>query len=192
MVGHQAAVVSMHLGAAELHLASDPAATAKDLVAARAGVQGVLRETQRILEILRLTPGEDGVVPLADQLHLEALIDSFKRAGLPIEASLDQLPDDAAADVNAALYRTVEEALTNAQKHGTGTTRISLRIERSEVHLEVRNPVDPALPVPSRRGYGLVGMRERVTSAGGTLREYIQHGEFVLHVSMRLDAGPIR
>jgi signal transduction histidine kinase len=192
VVGHQAAVVSMHLGAAELHLATDPEATAKDLKAARSGVQAVLRETQRILEILRVGPGEDGALPVADQPHLLALVDSFRRAGSPIEADLDPLPAETTPDVSAALYRTMQEALTNAQKHGTGPTVIRLTVQPSTVQLQVTNPVKAPGKVPTKGGYGLIGMQERVSAAGGTMKTSTNDATFLLEVSMRLDGRPLR
>ncbi|MCC6496717.1 MAG: histidine kinase [Propionibacteriaceae bacterium] len=193
MVGHQTAVVSMHLGAAELHLATDTSAVATDLAAARAGVQAVLRETQRILEVLRPAPGEESaVVPLADHSHLEALIDSFRNAGSAIEADLDDLPEDTAADVAAALYRTVQEALTNAQKHGRGTTRLHLAVRPPTITLTATNGLPPSGVSTPGGGYGLVGMRERVTAAGGTLATSSQDGTFRLTVELRTDGKKVR
>lgn len=191
MVGHQTAVVSMHLGAAELHVRSDPGAAATDLAAARGGVQAVLRETQRILEVLRAGPGEDDLIPLADQAHLEALVQSFRDAGVSIDAKLDQLPGDATGDVGAAVYRAVQEALTNAQKHGTGTASVQLSVQQPRIELTVTNPIRTRKDRLSSGGYGLVGMRERVSAAGGTMHVTTEHEQFIVQVSLRGDGRTI-
>ena len=190
MVGHQAAVVSMHLGAAEVHLAGDPEAAARDLSAARAGVQGVLRETQRILEVLRGSPADD-TAPTADGTHLATLVESFRRAGHPIDAQLVDLPGNTAAEVGAALYRCLQEALTNAERHGSGITTVRLRESQGLVNLTVTNQASER-PGAGREGHGLVGMRERVTAAGGTLTATGRSGTFTTNATLRLDGGPVR
>ncbi len=75
----------------------------------------------------------------------------------------------------------LEEALTNALKHGTGTAQVSIEYGASSLMLRVVNST-PTLVVAGRRargrtdgaaqggGHGLVGMRERTTAVGGTLR----------------------
>lgn len=190
MVGHQVAVVNMHLGAAEVHLATDADATRSDLEAARGGVQGVLRETQRILEILRGTPTADDLAPSADHRSVPALLDSFAAAGMPLDTHLDQLPDDISPDVSAALYRTAQEAVTNAHKHGTGTIFVRLNRAGTLVDLTVSNPTGRPSATPG--GLGLVGMRERVTSAGGMLDVSPSSERFTIRATMRLDGKRVQ
>ena len=65
----------------------------------------------------------------------------------------------------------VQEALTNAHKHGGGTATVSLRFDDEGLKVAVVNPVSAAAGGTDalRDGYGLVGMRERVEAVGGTL-----------------------
>jgi signal transduction histidine kinase len=77
----------------------------------------------------------------------------------------------AAADL--AAYRIVQESLTNAQKHGAGgDTRVRLAHDSDALHIEVHNRGGRPSPVetPSSGGHGILGMTERATSLGGTLR----------------------
>jgi signal transduction histidine kinase len=73
-------------------------------------------------------------------------------------------------EIEGTVYRLVQEALSNTAKHG-GTDRASVRVVEQDGHIaiEVRDEgrgFDPAEP---RRGFGLLGMRERVELTGGTL-----------------------
>lgn len=167
-VGHQIAVLNMHLGAAEVRLppgeASDPAR--KQIRAARQGVQGVLTETQRILEILRISP-EETLAPTADFAHLPDLVESFRNGGLDVDADICEEPSGLAAEVGAACYRVVQESLTNAHKHGDGHVRLRVARQDDDLTISVSN-VARNSPGPGS-GFGLVGMRSRVESVNGIL-----------------------
>ena len=71
--------------------------------------------------------------------------------------------------VQLALFRLVQEGLTNAQRYGVG--RASLRVERSPeaVDVTIENPVEGDAGPAAGSGYGLLGMRERVAAVGGTV-----------------------
>ena len=80
--------------------------------------------------------------------------------------------------VGYAGYRVVQEALTNARRHGGSVSRVDVRVHRAQDRLEVEvlddgdgpsTPADSSEPSPGSPGHGLVGMRERVASHGGTL-----------------------
>lgn len=78
------------------------------------------------------------------------------------------------ADAALALYRTAQEAVTNARKHAPGKgTRVELRYDADKVRLTVTNALaeaDAARPLTnSGGGFGLSGLRERMELAGGTL-----------------------
>jgi signal transduction histidine kinase len=94
------------------------------------------------------------------------------RAGLEVETDMpdadegERLP----AAIETTVYRTAQEALTNVLKHADATrARLELRIADGSVELEVADDgggFDPGAPTA---GFGLLGMRERVELAGGTL-----------------------
>lgn len=127
-----------------------------------------VQQLRRSLETLR---GESpdprhqpGIEAIAD------LVELSRRGGLA--ASLDENGPRRAVsdDVAVTAYRVVQEALTNTRKHARATdVRVSLRW--SDQLLTVRVSDDGAGPVRAKPGgYGLLGMRERVTANGGTLR----------------------
>jgi signal transduction histidine kinase len=70
--------------------------------------------------------------------------------------------------VDFAAYRILQEALTNAHKYGVGTASLTIRYTGDVLVLEVVNRI-AAERVPTRSGYGIVGMRERAATAGGSL-----------------------
>ena len=165
MIGHEIAVVSMRLGSAEVHLPDAPDLVAADLGAARTSIQTVLRETQRLLAVLR-APGEgpQAAEPVADAGQLPALVARCEESGLRVDATLPDMPP-LSVEVSRAAYRIVQETLTNAAKHGTGEVVLTVSVDGAWLRIEAVNATT------SRRsgsGFGLVGMRERAASVGGT------------------------
>ncbi len=74
--------------------------------------------------------------------------------------------------VSTALYLIAAEAVTNATRHASGATSVSVDVTtpRSQVHLRVHDDGEACTPSPSHAGYGLRGMAERASLLGGTLR----------------------
>ncbi|MCW8099177.1 sensor histidine kinase [Streptomyces tauricus] len=115
----------------------------------------------------------DGRGPLPGLDGLAALAEAARTAGAKVE--LDVHADGVPPSVGAAAYRIVQEALTNAVRHGGRddlTVRVGLRT--AEGALRVRVTDDGVGPrgtgaTDGTPGFGLVGMRERARSVGGTL-----------------------
>ncbi|WEO76577.1 histidine kinase [Cryobacterium sp. SO2] len=168
-IGHEIAVVNMHLGAAEVHLPPEAQASRADLAAAQRSVQAVLRETQQILRILRVGSEADDLAPTPEHGRIPALIESYRQAGLTVEATLGDLSLPLPPQVSAAAYRITQEALTNAHKHGTGTVSVRLgTTDPGALIIEVVNMRRPgATGSALGGGHGLVGMQERAASIGG-------------------------
>jgi signal transduction histidine kinase len=127
-------------------------------------VLGVLREDEDVTAPPEPVPGLGQV---------DELIESFRGAGLRVtwrqSGQIYPLP----APVDVAAYRMVQESLTNAHKHGGDVVRIQLWFRPGELTIEVDNDAGPsrrAGRTPTGTGYGLLGMRERVSAAGGTMR----------------------
>lgn len=168
IVGHEVALISMHLGAAEVHLPPGADAAKADLEAARAGVQSVLRETQHVLGALRFG-GDETTAPAADYARIIQLVEASQAAGLDVEATVDPAPAGLPLTVGVAAYRIVQELLTNAQRHGTGTVSLRVAADGRAVTIEAVNVRADGPRGGSGGGHGLVGMRERAASVGGTL-----------------------
>ena len=118
-----------------------------------------------------------GVRPaVLDDLGLAAAIvdlaDHMGTAGLTVETAIDERLDAVPPALQTTAYRVVQESLANARKHaGTERVRVEVRLVADELHVQVED--DGAgfdVEEARRRGFGLVGMTERVRLVGGTIR----------------------
>jgi len=186
MIGHELAALSLQIGAAEVHLSSDPAAAGDDLAGARRHIQTVLAETQRVLTVLR--EPDEKVWVIADFSQLPALVEETRLAGLEVEASWPNSPPTLTPEASRAAYRIVQEALTNATKHGTGTVSLNVVIEDATLRITTVNLTGPPIE-DAHQGYGLVGMRERAASVGGTVETRLDGNLFWLIATLPLLDG---
>jgi signal transduction histidine kinase len=182
VIGHQVAMLSVHLGVAEIGLPSDAESSRQALVSARSSARTVVAETQRILSLLRRGDSvaeAEALQPTPGLGGLEGLIASFESIGLSIDSSVD-FPDKVMEPgVEVTVYRIVQEALTNSYRHGTGTTRVKLRESDGFIEVLVENLISEApRGANAGSGLGLVGMRERVVSCGGRLSIDADDGRF--------------
>ncbi|OMG18392.1 histidine kinase [Actinomyces naeslundii] len=128
---------------------------------------------------------ESGVAASGHEDRLELLrepVRQAQRAGLPVTLETDPT-DRIPAATAQVLHRVVQESLTNVLRHAPGAdTRVLLRTEMGRVALVVENTPAPHPPGPQasdahvgdgedgpvHRGFGLIGMRDRVTDLGGS------------------------
>jgi signal transduction histidine kinase len=180
VVAHRMAVVNVQAGVAEHLLRARPDDAAAALRIVRSSAQAALDNLGSILNLLRSAgASDDSVEPAPTLTELTALIDSYRDAGLAVEYETSGAPRPLADTTQLALYRTVQEALTNAHKHGDGHVRLRISHAADGVAVELINPVavpsvgDDVTPrsgaAGDAGGFGLTGMRERVLAAGGSL-----------------------
>uniref|UniRef100_UPI002028A9E0 sensor histidine kinase n=1 Tax=Actinotalea sp. C106 TaxID=2908644 RepID=UPI002028A9E0 len=131
-----------------------------------------LADMRRVLGVLHEDAPPD---PQPGSPDLGELVERFRTAGLGVRTAglTTDLPED--AGFRLAVYRVVQEALTNALRHAPGTRPVELTLQRDEhaVTIEVRDH-GPAVPVTEPAategsGRGLIGMRERAGVYGGTV-----------------------
>lgn len=169
-VAHSIAAINVQAGAAERHLRADPARAEESLRQVRGASRAVLAELRDIVAVLRSTqPAEDDdLAGRASASGIPALLADARSRGDVVRADVDLELDGVDPATGAALYRVVQEALTNAHRHGDGDVTLTIHDEGDAIVLVVVNlvAVRAARPVG---GYGLVGMRERVEQTGGRL-----------------------
>ncbi|WP_405863841.1 sensor histidine kinase [Streptomyces sp. NBC_00005] len=185
VIGHQVAMLSMHLGAAEIGLPEDAESSRQSLVSARSSARTVVVETQRILALLRLgddISDDEALRPTPALSGLGGLIASFESIGLDVHPSLDIPAGFVEPSVGVTVYRVVQEALTNAYRHGEGAATVDVRERDGRISVTVENRVGHSLGGSgSGSGLGLVGMRERVESSSGRLTIDSDDGRFRVH-----------
>jgi signal transduction histidine kinase len=168
VLAHSLGVIVVQAEAAEEALRLRPDLAPESLRAIQRTGREALVEIRRVVGVLR----EDEAVrePTPGAAAVEALVRRVNAAGLPVElevrGSVEALP--AAPDL--AVYRIVQESLTNTLKHADAS-KARVRIDRrpDRVSVEVTDDGRGA-PSASRDGpgNGLRGMQERITALGGT------------------------
>lgn len=166
LVGVQTSVAAHVLAADPERLDRETMAKALDDIAETCRTaRGEVRTT---LEVLRENDSADGRGPLPGLDGLPDLVETARLAGARVEQTVRVR--QAPPAVGAAAYRIVQEALTNAVRHAgpEPAVRVDLYDDEGALHLSVTD--DGTGPVPGGTpGFGLIGMRERARSVGGTL-----------------------
>jgi signal transduction histidine kinase len=173
LLSHNLSVMNVQTGAA-LHLLHDDPDTAEQaLTAARDAGRTVLDELRDMLAVLRQGTSDDdaprGALPTVDDLP--ALVDTMRAAGLATTWTESGERRPVASPVSLAAYRIVQEALTNAAKHGSGSATLAVRWNRDALMITVTNPVPALVPQQDQpsTGHGLIGMHERAIANGAVL-----------------------
>jgi signal transduction histidine kinase len=134
----------------------------------------VIAETQRILVLLRRendTLDDEALRPTPSLSGLDRLIASFQGIGLEVHTDIGPLTGLVEPSVEVTVFRVVQEALTNAYRHGAGAANVALHEQNRRICVTVENRVArPGHASPPGSGLGLMGMRERVESSNGHLR----------------------
>lgn len=198
VVGHHIAGVGLHAGAARRLVRTDPDAAAEAMATVESSAADAVAQLRGLLGALRMPEGHDASTddagtddatatpraagrapdrsPGPSLADLPALLEHM-RDRLDVELTTASEPPGALEDVppavGAALYRVVQESLTNVRRHSTAdSARVALRCVRhgSSPHVEVE-VTDSGRPRNGTSGSGLgqLGIRERVAGLGGTV-----------------------
>ncbi|WP_193103561.1 sensor histidine kinase [Brachybacterium sp. FME24] len=194
VVAHQVSGIVVQAQAAIAVDRTDPEQLAEAFSAIESAGTEALSGMRRMVGAIRDESDRDDplIVPygLAD---VPALIDRFdperKHTTLDLQDNRSPVPPG----VGETAYRVVREALTNVRRHAPeGTTRVSVREVDGELALDISNDGVRARPVePDSKGFGLMGMAERVTTLGGTMRAGA-HGSDCWRVQVTLPLERVR
>jgi signal transduction histidine kinase len=168
-VAHHVSAMVIRAQAGRVVAGTDPAAAVEAL-------EGVEEEGARTLEEMRamvatLRDGGAGaeLAPPAGVADLERLLRApggRLRVELGLDGELDALPPA----VDAAVYRIVQESVTNAMRHAVDATQVVVRVTGEPQRVRVTVCDDGTRAGRGRDGYGLAGLRERAALLGGQLR----------------------
>jgi signal transduction histidine kinase len=202
IVSHNVSVMVIQAAAARHVLTEEGNEAEAALLAVESAGRNTMTELRHLLGLLApSSTGKDDLElsPQPSLSRLSPLIDRIAFAGLPVEVRISGEPRPLPSGVDLTAYRIIQEALTNALKHGDGTkAEVTVRYAEHYLRVEVlnsgpsvlsaaRNPptrptrpvtspsesADPSEPVASgdsaAGGRGLLGLRQRVAVFGGDL-----------------------
>ncbi len=169
VVAHSISVMVVQAGGARRILANDPERAEQAAARIRAAGTDALAEMHILLGVLESAP--DGAAPPTLD-GLEQLVARTRAAGLPVSLEVTGERRSLSPGAELAVYRVVQEALTNAMKHaGSATTlvRFAWGEDALEISVADRGDGGPS-PQLAGAGHGLMGMRERLRVYGGEVR----------------------
>ena len=176
IVAHHLTVMTTLAEAAVATSATSPEQSTEVMRSVAATGRQALADTRKLLGVLRQHSGHDtgdSLQPVPDLTQLDTLIDQVRSAGLATTLEIRGQPPDMPAGVQLAVYRLVQEALTNTLKHGGAGARASVRLDFRPGELRVDVDDDGAgttAPASAGAGSGLPGMQERIRAYGGDVR----------------------
>ena len=188
LVSHQVSLIAMQAGA--LQVSTDDADARETAVTIRKLSVKTLDELRQLVGTLR-TNGVD------DEIGLDTLAELVHESAVQADLSLNLGGRTPPGPVANAVYRTVQEALTNVRKHAAQAhTTVAVQADGDRLNVEVRNdaPPVPAVarggmimrPLPSG-GHGLLGLRERAELLGGSFEAGpVGRGGFLVRASFPL------
>jgi signal transduction histidine kinase len=172
VVSHGLSVVVLPAMAAQAGLRNgDPIEAGRHLDALEAAARDAIGEMRRMLGLLHTDDLVQASTPVARLREVPDLVARARDTGLVVEDDVRICSTELPAGLELAVYRIVQEALTNAAKHAPGAhVQLTVRVDAHEAVVEV---VDDGGAASRARvngaGQGLVGMAERVAMYGGTL-----------------------
>jgi signal transduction histidine kinase len=176
IVAHHLTVMTTLAEAAVAASATAPDRATEVMRSVAATGRRALADTRLLLGILRQRPGQEpgvGMQPVPDLSQLGILIEQVRSAGLDTTFEINGQPPDLPAGTQLAVYRIVQEALTNTLKHGGTGARASVRLSFLPGQLQVDVNDDGAgnsVPPHPAGGSGLLGMQERIRAYGGHMQ----------------------
>jgi signal transduction histidine kinase len=171
VVAHNVSVMVVQADGATYALDQDPEAARKALLAISQTGRTALTEMRRMLGVLRSADDAGTYAPQPGIEQLGDLLEQVRSTGLPVSLKIEGVPREMPTGLALAVYRIVQESLTNTRKHGGSQVRASVGLIYTDDCLVLRivdNGRGAGAPGDGM-GHGLVGMRERVSVFGGTL-----------------------
>jgi signal transduction histidine kinase len=178
-VAHAMSIVVLQARGARRVLEHDPQAATEALDVIESTASVALAEMRSMVDVLREPGDAAALAPPPSLRHLEPLVARVRDAGLPVDVTIEGVPVTLPPGMDAAAYRIVQEALTNALAHaGPATASVVIRYDDDRLELEIGDTgvgsgragaTGRGHDARADRGRGLDGMRERVARLDGRL-----------------------
>jgi signal transduction histidine kinase len=175
--GHAINVIALRAGTARLR--QDPERSQAALEAIEELARKTVGEIDQIVGALRDRGSANGAVDAPPGLaSLDTLVARHAAAGLDVSVAREGKPRQLESAVDQAAYRILQEALTNAARHGTDVVRVELAFGNAGLELTISNAALGDNGPRTSGGHGLIGMRERASLLGGSLDAERANGVF--------------
>ncbi|MFI7642984.1 sensor histidine kinase [Nonomuraea sp. NPDC049400] len=178
VVTHNVNVMVIQAGAARKVMDTTPAQSKQAMLAVEASGRAAMAELRHVMGLLAGPESEgaegsaNGLEPQPGLDQLDSLIQRVRAAGVPVSVEISPPPGPVPPGVDLAVYRVVQEALTNTIKHAAGAAA-SVTIGHRGDWLEIEI-TDTGGRQTTRagdgQGRGLIGLRERLALYGGALQ----------------------
>ncbi|GAA2876701.1 two-component sensor histidine kinase [Actinoplanes cyaneus] len=183
VLAHRMSLISLHAGALEVRGSLPPEELSLAAGAIRTSAHEALEELRSVLGVPRgrPEPPQPGLADVGD------LVASVRAAGMTVGFDSAVPVDGPPVVLGRTAYRIVQEGLTNARKHGSdAAATVCLQGAAGQgLHITISNPFRRTGDVvPSGSGRGLVGIGERVSLAGGSVRYGPVDGVFRLEAEL--------
>ncbi|MEU4561910.1 histidine kinase [Actinoplanes sp. NPDC023936] len=179
IVSHNVSVMIVQTAAAREVLRTLPDEALTALAAVETAGRDTMSELRTLLGVLNPAAGSDDLTPQPTLDALGPLVDRIAFAGMPVEVRISGAARPLPSGISATAYRIVQEALTNALRHGSGgKAEVTIRYAERALRVEVLTTGPSVLtgaaraegnPPAEGAGRGLLGLRERVAVYGGDL-----------------------
>jgi signal transduction histidine kinase len=195
VIGHSFAAVNVQARVASTVLDTDRAGARRALTAIESISRDALKEIRHALGMLRHGGQGQTVAAAIVTTQICALVEPLRHAGIQVDAHVDVGDTPLPRESADALYRVIQESLTNVMRHAAARA-VQVTVARQGANLAVEIANDGARQAVSRSGavsaagHGLVGMRERVTALGGSLEAGPDGGGFKVTGIVPVDGSP--
>ena len=166
------AVITVQAGVGRRLAAKRP----EEASAALESIETIGRTAQDELRVVLglLREEEAGAAPLAPAPRLadvEALVAAVRASGTPVELQMSGADRQLSPALELSVYRVIQEALTNVIKHAAASSaHVTISYRPDSVTVEITDQGSPGPPGRAGSGHGIIGMRERAASVGGSLQ----------------------
>lgn len=173
LVGHSLSVVTLHVAGARRVVRTDPDEAEAALLQAEEAARSSMVEVRRSVGLMRDTGDGESSAPAPDLTDIEAIVEQYRGAGLRVEFHADGPITEVDGPPAVACCRIAQEALANVVKHTIGASALAeLEVDDDTCRLRVTDHGGAAASPGGEAvgpGHGLIGMRERALSVGGSL-----------------------
>jgi len=192
VIAHSLSVIVVQAAAERRVLPAGQDSTAETLDAIEHSGRQAMTELRRLLGLLRKDDGEPSLAPQPGLSRLSDLVAEICEAGIEVDVRAD---GDLAAiprGLDLSAYRIVQECLTNVIKHARAhRAEVVITCRGRCIDIEVTDDGTAAGP-PTADGFGLLGMRERVSVYGGTVQAGRRDGGgYRVHARLPFEAGEL-